>query len=346
MLQHARGLWGTWWWLPPLPWIAYAAALGALGLGRWDHAVLAVVVAAAAYASEGTRRFFLTSLPLLIIFLIYDSMRYWHRIALDPGDVLSCQLRDAELALFGVHGAGGQLLTPNQALGRLQTPALDLLCAVPYGFYLFVLGGHFLYLHFTDQQTARRFAWIALGTHLLGFMTYRLLPAAPPWYVDMNGCAVDLAAHNNPAGLLRVDAMLGTTYFHDLYSRGATVFGALPSLHVSYPVIGILATFRRARPWSRAIQFLYATVMIFSAIYLNHHWVIDVLLGISYSLIAAVAVSKLLPEERSGSRARGQRDFADSPLAETSGSQSTSGTPSSALAQRLHTNSASLSRFR
>jgi hypothetical protein len=284
------------WWLPPLPWIAYAGVLSAAGVARWDHLVVALVVAAAAYTSAGTRRFFLSALPLLLMFLLYDSLRYWCTIGLDPGAVLSCGVRRAEQLLFGVRLDGAGLLTPNELLGRLRRPALDLLCAIPYGAYLFVLVAHFIYLFFTDLQTARRFAWIALGTHLLGFATYRLLPAAPPWYVDLHGCAVDLATRSNPAGLLRVDAMLGTTYFRDLYTRGATVFGALPSLHAAYPFFGLLATFRRAGPASRAIQIAYAFWMAFAAVYLNHHWLIDVLLGIVYAGIAAFVVGRLLPE--------------------------------------------------
>jgi hypothetical protein len=295
MLQHARGLWGPIWWLPPLPWIAYAGVLAAAGLVRWDHLVVALVVAAAAYTSAGTRSFFLSALPLLLMFLLYDSLRYWYGIGLHSSSVLSCEVRGAELALFGVRVDGAGLLTPNDLLARLRHPALDLLCAVPYGAYLFVLGGHFIYLFFTDRPAARRFAWIALGTHLLGFATYRLLPAAPPWYVELHGCAVDLATQNHPAGLARVDAMLGTTYFRDLYSRGATVFGALPSLHAAYPFFGLLATFRRAGPWSRAIQIAYAALMAFAAVYLNHHWLLDVLLGIAYAWIAAFVVGRLLP---------------------------------------------------
>lgn len=296
MLQHARGLWGAAWWLPALPWVVYTAGLAAAGAARWDHVAVTALAAASAYGSARTRRFYLSALPLLLMFLIYDSMRWWHRLGLDPAAVLTCQLRDAELSLFGAR-VGGALLTPNQLLARLQHPALDLLCAVPYGLYLIVLCGHFAYLHATDGALARRFAWITLAANLLGFATYRLLPAAPPWYVDLRGCAVDLAARPDPAALTRVDALLGVSYFHDLYSRGATVFGALPSLHVAYPLIGILVTWRRAGRWSRAVQIGYAALMAFSAIYLNHHWVIDVLLGASYAVVTALVVSRWMRDE-------------------------------------------------
>ncbi|AKT40394.1 phosphatase PAP2 family protein [Chondromyces crocatus] len=295
MIQHARSLWGALWWLPPLPWLGYTLALTAAGLVRWDHLVITALVVAAAYASHSTRRFFLHALPLLLLVLVFDSMRYWIHLGVDGSSILTCSLRDLERTLFGVR-VHGERLTPNQLLARLQTPLLDVLCAVPYGLYLFVLCGHFLYLYFADCNAARRLAWIAFGTHLLGFVTYRLLPAAPPWYVDAHGCAADLAATNSPAGLTRVDALLGVAYFRDLYSRGATVFGALPSLHAAYPLMGLFATYHRASLPSRALQIAYAALMAFAAIYLDHHWLLDVLLGVLYVALTAFVVTHLLRE--------------------------------------------------
>jgi hypothetical protein len=191
---------------------------------------------------------------------------------------------------------GGRVLTPNELLGGLQHPALDLFCAIPYGAYFLVMIAHWLYLYRSDIDAARRFGWIALTTHLFGLVTYRLLPAAPPWYVQSHGCAIDLAASNSPAALARVDAMLGVTYFRDLYSRAVTVYGALPSLHVTYPFYGVFSTFTRASAWSRVIQVAYAALMLFAAIYLDHHWVLDALLGIAYVMLAAVLVGRILPE--------------------------------------------------
>lgn len=340
-IRHARALWGRLWWLPALPWLAYLALLATRGAARWDHAAVAALVAASVYASQRSRRFFLNALPFLLLFLVYDAMKQLGGGLAAPGDVLGCELRAAELALFGVE-IGGKRLTPGELLARLRRPALDLLCAIPYGGYVLVMVAHWLHLYRSDAIAARRFAWLALTTHLLGFITYRLLPAAPPWYVQAHGCAIDPAAQSSPAALLRVDAMLGITYFRDLYSRGATVYGALPSLHVTYPLYGLLATLRNARAPSVAVQLAYAALMLFAAIYLDHHWLIDALLGYAYVAIAWALVLRALPGEGGPDQAGGVLP----PLAEASGSQRISGVPRSADAQRLHTKSASLRRFR
>jgi membrane-associated phospholipid phosphatase len=255
-----------------------------------------------ARGGERLRRLFLGALPILVLLPLYDSLRFVVPLGLSPDRVLGCSMDRAERLLFGVH-AGGAVLTPNEWLAaRLACPALDLLCAVPYGAYLPVMVGQFLYLLARRPADARRFGWLSLGTHLLGFMTYALLPAAPPWYVHAHGCAIDLATRSSPAALARVDAMLGISYFHDLYGKGVVVFGALPSLHVTYPLYGLLVMFRGARWPSRLVLIAYAALMPFAAVYLGHHYVIDVLLGVAYTLVVFAVVARALParEETAG----------------------------------------------
>jgi len=221
-------------------------------------------------------------------------------VSVSPSRVLGCSLDAAERTLFGVR-VGGAVLTPNELLGRIAHPALDLICAVPYGAYLFVMLGHFAYLTRKCSEEARRFAWLALGTHTLGFLTYQLLPAAPPWYVHEHGCAIDFSIGNSPAALARVDALLGIHYFHDLYSRGSVAFGALPSLHVTYPLYGLLVTYRSASLPSRVLQIAYAVTMPFAAIYLNHHYVLDVLLGFTYTLVVFAVVQRVFSAGKAAS---------------------------------------------
>lgn len=298
MRAHARALWGRLGWAPALPWtlpwIGYACGLAAAGLARLDHVLVATLAVTTVCWSARTRRFYLNALPFFALFVLYDSLRFWLPSAIDPARVLGCRLRDLELALFGVPHGGGRI-TLNDLFAAHHHPLLDLLCAVPYGAYVPLLIGHWMLLYARDEHAARRFACLALATHLFGFATYDVLPAAPPWYVRAHGCAVESAPAMNPAGLARVDALLGTTYFAALYGRGSTVFGALPSLHVCYPLYGLLVTWRRAGLVSRALQLAYAASMTFAALYLDHHYAIDVLLGFAYCALSFVLVRALLP---------------------------------------------------
>jgi len=339
MRARARALGGRWFFLPALPWLVYAALVAAVDRARLDLLLVAALATTAAYGRERARRFYVSAIPPLTLFLLYDVLRYLWPATVTASRVLGCELRDVELAFFGV-GLGGAIVTPNEWLVHLAHPALDLLCALPYGSYLYILALHYAYLCARRPDEARTFTKLALGTHVLGFATYLLLPAAPPWYVATYGCGlVDMAAQGSPAALVRVDAWMGYGYFASLYGHGAVVFGALPSLHVTYPLYGIIATFRDASLPSRALQIGYALVMPFAAVYLGHHYVIDVVLGLVY---VAIVYGLFLVVGEPSPR---QRAF-DWPVADLSGSQSSSPVPRWSATKRLQTKSASLRRFR
>jgi hypothetical protein len=283
--------------------MGYGAVLGVLGLARWEHLVLALLVPTLAYASARTRRFFFSALPLFVLFLLYDSMRFWESVGAIPTRILGCGLHHAEMVLFGIpyHGSW---VTPNEFFALHHAPIVDLLCAFPYGTYLVVMVGTWAVLYWTDGVAARRFAWGVLGTHILGFATYHLVPAAPPWYIALHGCVIDIKTKSfEGAALSRVDAMLGINYFHDLYARSSAVFGALPSLHAAYPLFGILATLGRVRVRWMVPQFVFASLMLFATVYLGHHYVLDGLLGITYAIVAFAVVCLLVPDVAAGASA-------------------------------------------
>jgi inositol phosphorylceramide synthase catalytic subunit len=329
---------GRWFFLPVLPWIGYAALVVAVDRLRWDILLVAALATTAAYGGARARRFYLAAVPPLTLFVLYDALRYLWPASVSASRVIGCELRDVELAFFGV-GVRGAVVTPNEWLAGLANPGLDLLCALPYGSYLGIMALQYAYLCVKKPDAARTFTRLALGTHVLGFATYLLLPAAPPWYVATHGCAIDLAAHGSPAALARIDAWMGYGYFASLYGHGAVVFGALPSLHVTYPLYGLIATYRTASATSRALQIVYAILMPFAAVYLGHHYVLDVALGLAY---VGIVYGLLLVVAEAPFR---QRAF-DWPVADLSGSQSTSPVPRWSATKRLQTKSASLRRFR
>jgi membrane-associated phospholipid phosphatase len=168
---------------------------------------------------------------------------------------------------------------------------LDLVAAIPYGTFLFVAIGFAIYLYVKDYERMRVFGWVFLLVNLAGFATYHLYPAAPPWYFHAHGCTVDLAAHASEAPkLARVDAFLGIHYFHDFYGRASDVFGAMPSLHVAYPLLILLFGWPVMHTLGRTFAVVFLVLMCSAAIYLDHHWIVDVLVGLGYALaIFAIA---------------------------------------------------------
>jgi membrane-associated phospholipid phosphatase len=79
--------------------------------------------------------------------------------------------------------------------------------------------------------------------------------------------------------------------FENAYSHSLAVFGALPSLHAAYPALAVLLVYQTpSLRWARLPALSYAVLMCFAAVYLQHHYVIDILLALVYAMIAAVVV--------------------------------------------------------
>jgi len=179
-------------------------------------------------------------------------------------------------------------------------PALDLACGFAYVAFAAEHVLLALLLFFIGRvDAARIFAWSFLLVNVLGFATYFVYPAAPPWWVTTYGLGAEPARIlPAPAATLRFDALLGINLFRDIYRNGIDVFGSYPSLHVSYPFLSLLLSFRyRELHWARVPAALFFLLVCLSAVYLQHHYVTDVVLGIVYAAVALAVV--LLLERRS-----------------------------------------------
>ena len=89
----------------------------------------------------------------------------------------------------------------------------------------------------------------------------------------------------NPGRTLRFDALFGTSFFTGMYGAGSNPFGAIPSLHISYPILSVVFAMRLKR--LRTFTIVFSSLVGFAAVYLNHHYLIDVLLGVFFGLVAA-----------------------------------------------------------
>jgi len=159
----------------------------------------------------------------------------------------------------------------------------------------------------------RAFGWM----NLLAVSTQIALPTAPPWFHDAYSnspqantrktlpfmshdtvaCSslphplvflslqVALPSYNqkgHPAGLLRMDATLGTQVFANGYSKSPVVYGAFPSMHCGWPFLLTLYYTGEYQKMSWGYSFLLA----WAAMYLKHHFLTDVLGGWCYAVLA------------------------------------------------------------
>lgn len=268
-------------WLASAPFVLWPSYVLSQGEVRWEMITAMVLVPALAF----TRRKLFTGLfPLALVAFLYDTMRFVKNVGLTPERVHLCDLREAEIALFGVGVGGGPMGTLHDAIQARPSLALDALCAIPYGTYIYVVIGAAVFLYGRDFHRLQRFAWTFLLLNIAGFLTYHLYPAAPPWYFHAHGCVVDLDARASAGpNLARVDALMGVEYFRGFYGRSNDIFGAVPSLHVAYPALVAIETWPYLSVPKRVVAVAYAALMCVAAVYLDHHWVIDVLVGLAYT---------------------------------------------------------------
>ena len=130
-------------------------------------------------------------------------------------------------------------------------------------------------------------AYVALS--FMGFMTYLIYPAAPPWMASDKGLIEPITRVSS-----NVWYALGVHDFPSLYNKIApNPVAAVPSLHAAYAALFAIIIYRLfGKKWG-AIAALYPSLMFIGIVYLGEHYVFDVLLGIIYA-VAAYLIANLM----------------------------------------------------
>lgn len=133
-----------------------------------------------------------------------------------------------------------------------------------------------------------RYAQMVCVLALMGFATYVLYPAVPPWmasgeaYIDHTQRIVGVVWAQIPIG-----------HFSGMFQKGqryANNVAAMPSLHAAYSMLITLYLWPLAPRWCRVPLVLYPLAMMFALVYSAEHYVIDCLVGWLYAAIAYAAV--------------------------------------------------------
>jgi membrane-associated phospholipid phosphatase len=253
--------------------------------------VTALTIARRAVARAGrsslARRCLADALPFALFAAIYDALGLLKTTVAASG-VHAWGPYWLDKTLFGVH-ALGERLSLNELFARHHCSGLDLVTGVAYLLYIYAVLAFTIFVGVVDRtpegrRRVRGLGWSFLGVNLAGLATYLLVPVAPPWYVATHGFGpVDVAAVASPAALVRWDALTGVPYFEKFYAHSSDVFGAMPSMHCAYPMLLLLYATELRRPRLVVALAAFQLVMCFSAVYLQHHYLTDVLVGATYA---------------------------------------------------------------
>ena len=268
---------------------------------RPEQFVLCSLMYAACVWSDRSRRFFRGMLPFVLFGIAFDCLKL-----IKPGlpglDVQVSWPYLLDKALFGV-GFGAARISLGEYFAIHHAPAIDFVCGLVYLLYVYLSTGLALYLVLaggaTKERLVIRYGWTFFFVNIAAYVTYMMFPVAPPWYVACHGLGpADLGARPSAAALIRWDQLTGVSCFATLYARGSDVFGSVPSLHCAYPMITFLYGRELRQPWLNAALLAFWATVVFSAVYLQHHYVLDTLLGTAYAF-AGWRIERALTSETS-----------------------------------------------
>ena len=236
----------------------------------------------------GRGRLFLRDwIPFIGLFFAYELMRGYADnigLAVHVTDILAI-----ERALFFGH-------VPTQVLQDALHPATgtDLLASAATVFYFLhfplpIAVGFFLWLR--RRRVYYDFVAALILLAMAGFVTYVLLPVAPPWWAaehgflpGPDGCRRSLylkeQGFDQLAGLFGFEGHY--IYSYTIYDINPNQVAAFPSLHAGFPFLGFLFA-RRAFGRVGWLLLAYSVCVWFSIVYLADHYVVDIIGGLVYA---------------------------------------------------------------
>jgi inositol phosphorylceramide synthase catalytic subunit len=283
-----------WIWIFGPALMLYGASLIWLQAFRSDHAAIFCLLFLLNYHPRA-RPLFKLLFPIALFAIVYDMLRFITPYAHARIPVHVSEPYWLELSLFGMPLNLRQVI-PCEFFEHHRFLIVDLLAAFAYCFFIFESVIFSVFIAFRDPTLLRRFTWAFFVASVLAFITYYVYPAAPPWYVLRHGLGPAIPGTlGDAAYLAHIDDILGIRYFHAFYARSSNVFAAIPSMHVAYPMLVWLHGRERYRRFGWVFASFWLLVC-FSAVYLGHHYIIDVLLGCAYALLTYVLLTNFFPQ--------------------------------------------------
>lgn len=261
---------------------------------RPEHLILAGFLLTSYYLHPKSRRFVIDFLPMVVFGVIYDFLRIFPKEWAGPIHVTGPHA--LESALFGFV-YGGRRMIPSDFFIDHHLAVLDIAAGLAYSLHMAVPIAFAFWIWRKDPKSVQHFNQAFFIVNLLAFVTYIAFPSAPPWYVVRYGLSpASWSVPPDPSGLARFDSLLGFPYFRGVYAKNAWVFGAIPSMHGGFPFL-VLWFARKVFPRAVIPLIAYMLLIWFSAVYLGHHYVIDLMAGVLY-VLAALILLRLLQSRR------------------------------------------------
>ncbi|KAB5518720.1 hypothetical protein GE09DRAFT_510472 [Coniochaeta sp. 2T2.1] len=251
-----------------------------------------------------TQQFFLPSLSIWTYLIYFFSSRF---IPTEVRPHIWVKVLPAlENVLYGAN--------LSNILSAHTHPLLDIIAWIPYGlghFGLPLIVSALLFVFAAPGSTpafARAFGYMCV----LGVFIQLNLPCTPPWYEKAHGLEpAHYGMEGSPAGLARIDALLGIDMYTTSFTSAPLPFAAFPSLHSADATLEALFL-QYAFPRFRWVFITYVAWIWWATMYLNHHYAID-LVGGSIMAAAAFYITKArwMPRPQPGKKTRWDYEYVE-----------------------------------
>lgn len=273
---------------------SYAVLLSILMIARGISVTPELIVVAFGLAALllGRGKLFLRDwIPFLALFFAYELMRGYadkFGLPIHVTDVISIER---------IIGLGGLPTTYLQQLlhhGPASAPDNVATISVVFYFLHFPLPlavGFLLWIH--QRRFYYDFVAALIVLSMAAFVTFLLLPVAPPWWAAQYGYVTGVL-HLRDTGFDGLVSLFGFgknnyLYTYSLYSISSNDVAAFPSLHAAYPFLAFLFA-RRAFGRVGWLMAAYTACVWFSIVYLGEHWVVDIIGGVVYASVAYLVI--------------------------------------------------------
>ena len=271
---------------------AYAVLLSFLMIARGISVTPDVVVVSFGLAALllGRGKLFLRDwIPFVALFFAYELMRgYADKFGLQihVTDVISLE------RIVGLGGLPTQFLQGLFHSGAASSP--DNLATISVVFYFLhfplpLAVGFLLWIH--QRRVYYDYVGALIVLSMAAFVTYLVLPVAPPWWADKYGYVAGVLHLRDTGfnGLAQLFGFGNYFYSYSVYSISSNDVAAFPSLHAAYPFLAFLFA-RRAFGRAGWLMLAYTVCVWFAIVYLGEHWVVDIIGGVVYAFAAYFAV--------------------------------------------------------
>jgi membrane-associated phospholipid phosphatase len=286
-----RSFLGVGW--PRVRWAAYALYFAALiwivisdgvPTGRADLAliiIIGLVLTCIGRSWRAVAQVVIDWLPFTAVLLLYDQSR-------GVADALGISLHEADILhaekwCFG--GTEPTLWLQQHMYSPTHVYWYDAACTLVYTSHFLATPILAAILWLRDRALWLRYISRVVLLAVGGLITYCVFPEAPPWLAARDHLS-EPVARLSARGWIWLHAGHVNSLLAKAQNDGSNPVAAMPSLHTAFATLVALTIGARIHSGWRYLLVLYPMAMGFTLVYCGEHYVLDLVAGVVYALVA------------------------------------------------------------